>query len=76
MNNKVTKRVLIWLFFGMILTAVPITAAAVMGLPKNASIVNFLNSCSTRTSWPWLSPSPPPPRRTSSSQEKARMVDY
>jgi hypothetical protein len=41
MNNKVTKRVLIWLFFGMILTAVPITAAAVMGLPKNASIVNF-----------------------------------
>jgi len=41
MNSKVTKRVLVWLFFGMILTAVPITAAAVMSLPKNAGIVDF-----------------------------------
>jgi hypothetical protein len=33
--------VLIWLFFGMIFTAVPITAVAVMSRPKNASILDF-----------------------------------
>jgi hypothetical protein len=40
-KNKVKKRIIVWIFFGMLLTALPILGGAAMSLPKNPTLVEF-----------------------------------
>lgn len=41
MANRVKKRLFIWLFFGLVLTLLPIIGAAVMSLPKQPNFIEF-----------------------------------
>jgi hypothetical protein len=39
--SKVKKRLLIWVFFGLILTLLPIIGASIMSLPHHPDVVDF-----------------------------------